>query len=191
MHAPSCANAIITNNHGFQSPIHVPRYYHRSKIHRVFNVMLEALGSCTKIPLDTPLARLVTADPTLGVIERDLSAGAACEPKPQASCGQVFIFPTVMGKRGNPRSTSLTALTGRASASEAEGHRFESCRVRHFQSTPRPPFVSGLRRSKLCGLHYSGSAASKIGAAGGGGATGLRRQRRANQPRSGHNRSTR
>jgi len=34
---------------------------------------------CTKIPLDTPLARLVTADPTLGVIEHDLSASAACE----------------------------------------------------------------------------------------------------------------
>src|SRR5882757_1330816 len=30
---------------------------------------------CTSIPLDTPLARLVTADPSIGVIERDQSAG--------------------------------------------------------------------------------------------------------------------
>jgi hypothetical protein len=28
---------------------------------------------CTKIPLDTPLARLVTADPAIEVIERDIA----------------------------------------------------------------------------------------------------------------------
>jgi len=30
---------------------------------------------CTKIPLDTPLERLVTADPAIGVIERDIPQG--------------------------------------------------------------------------------------------------------------------
>ena len=37
---------------------------------------------CTSIPLDTPLARLVTADPSIGVIERDHSARheRACGP---------------------------------------------------------------------------------------------------------------
>jgi hypothetical protein len=31
-----------------------------------------ALALCTKIPLDTPLAQLVTADPAIDVTERDL-----------------------------------------------------------------------------------------------------------------------
>jgi hypothetical protein len=37
---------------------------------------------CTSIPLDTPLARLVTADPSIRVIERDHSARheRACGP---------------------------------------------------------------------------------------------------------------
>jgi hypothetical protein len=30
---------------------------------------------CIKIPLDTPLARLVTADPAIEVIERDIMLG--------------------------------------------------------------------------------------------------------------------
>jgi hypothetical protein len=30
------------------------------------------MAFCTKIPLDTPLARLVTADPAIEVIERDI-----------------------------------------------------------------------------------------------------------------------
>ena len=59
--ALSCANVIITNDHCLQAPVHVPCYFYRLKIHRVFNVMREAIDSCTKIPLATPLARLVTA----------------------------------------------------------------------------------------------------------------------------------
>jgi len=34
---------------------------------------------CTKIPLDTPLERLVTADPAIEVIERDFCASAYLE----------------------------------------------------------------------------------------------------------------
>jgi hypothetical protein len=69
-----CANVMITNDHCLQSPVRVPCYYRRLKIYRVFNVMSDTVVSCTNIPLETPLARLVTADPSIGVIERDYSA---------------------------------------------------------------------------------------------------------------------
>src|SRR3981189_3088673 len=38
----------------------------------MFNMISEFVGWCTKIPLDTPLSRLATADPAIGVIEHDI-----------------------------------------------------------------------------------------------------------------------
>jgi hypothetical protein len=69
--ALSCANVIITNDHCLQSPVEVPCCNYRLEIHRAFNVMREAIDSCTSIPLDTLLARLVTADTGTGMIEHD------------------------------------------------------------------------------------------------------------------------
>jgi len=42
-------------------------------------MLVGSVCSCTKIPLDTPLARLVTADPAIEMIEHDLVLLRKCE----------------------------------------------------------------------------------------------------------------
>jgi hypothetical protein len=52
------------------------------QIHLLSTRYSRRAASCTRIPLSTPLARLVTPDLAVGVIERDHSAGRerACDP---------------------------------------------------------------------------------------------------------------
>jgi hypothetical protein len=45
------------------------------QIHLLSKRYSRRAGLCTKIPLDTPLVRLVTADPAIVVIEHDIPQG--------------------------------------------------------------------------------------------------------------------
>jgi hypothetical protein len=53
-------------------PMHAPRSRHAAKNLCFVTYIMATLCSCTKIPLDTPLARLVTVDPAIEMIEHDL-----------------------------------------------------------------------------------------------------------------------
>jgi len=69
---------MIMKERALQSPIHVPFVFGANYKPMHYKCLRRRDCFCTSIPLDTPLARLVTADPGTEIIEHDLVSETRC-----------------------------------------------------------------------------------------------------------------